>query len=73
MSETILDPGQGEQLGRDKVRRAGVVGGEGRGQVDFLEEAVPGLGLGGLRRREEEGKKFQAEARASTKAKCWAT
>ena len=45
----------------------------GGGQVDFLEEAVPGLGLGGLRRREEEGKKFQAEVRASTKAKCWAT
>lgn len=53
--------------------RAGVVGGEGGGLVDFLEEAVPELGLGGLRRREEEGKKFQAEARASTEAKRWAT
>lgn len=43
-------------MGRDKVREARVVGGEGRGQVDFLEEAVPGLGLGGLRRREGGGR-----------------
>lgn len=49
-----------------------VVRGEGGGPVDFLEEVVSGLGLGGLRRREE-GKKVQAEARASTKAKRWAT
>lgn len=60
-------------MGRDKLWRAGVVEGEGGGLVDFLEEAVPELGLEGPRRREEEGKKFQAEARASTEAKRWAT